>query len=250
MTKLRMLGMVGLCAVSLATLLSGAAVRAEDKASVLTAKDRAEIQQLAADYATFLGTCAAQDYARLFEPDGVFASGPRGAVTGRERLIALVESERQCNGNGERRARPAPMVEIEAIPGGATGRAVLGTDGTYIEDVYVKTKNGWRFKLRQVITGQEKAATLAGGDFQALRLLAGQAPYGDVWSNTPDGWRFRSSGVTIAATPAGVTGRVHLKDGGRYDDVYERTAKGWRFKSRTFVAEVAPGAGGAVQQVR
>jgi hypothetical protein len=246
MTRVRIFGMLGLCTV----WLGGSALVAEDRPMALTAQDRAEIQKLVADYATFLGTCAAQDYARLFEPDGTFASGPRGSVTGRDRLIALVESERHCNGNGERRARPAPTVEIEALPGGAAGKAVLGNDGTYIDDTYVKTKNGWRFKLRQVITGQEKAATLAGQDFLAIRRLAGDGQYGDVYLNTPEGWRFRSSGLVIAATPAGVTGRAHLKDGGRYDDVYERSANGWRFKSRSFVPEVAPGAGGAAQQVR
>lgn len=247
MTTMRMFGVVGICVVSLA----GATLLADDTPMTLTAQDRADIQKLVADYATFLGTCAAQDYARLFEPDGVFASGPRGSVTGRDRLIALVESERQCNGNGERAPRPAPTVEIDAIPGGAVGKAVLGNDGTYIDDTYVKTKNGWRFKLRQVITGQEKAATLAGSDFLALRRLAGDpAQYGDLYTNTPEGWRFRSSGVVIAATPAGVTGRVYLKDGGRYDDVYVRSSGGWRFQSRTFVAEIPTGAGGAVQQVR
>jgi hypothetical protein len=242
------LAMAAVCAAA----LSGASVlaQAQAKAAALTAQDRTDIQKLVADYATFLGTCAAQDYARLFEPDGVFASGPRGSVSGRDRLVALVESERHCNGTGERRARPAPTVEIEAIPGGAKGTAVLGNDGTYIDDTYVKTKSGWRFKLRQVITGQEKAATLTGDDFQSLRRLAGGTPFGDVWANTPEGWRFRSSGVVIAGTPAGVTGRTYLKDGGRYDDVYERTANGWRLKSRTFVAEVLPGPGGVAQQIR
>jgi hypothetical protein len=246
MTTMRMFGAVGVCAV----LLGAGSLRAEEKTPTLSAKDRAEIQQLVADYATFLGTCKAQDYARLFEPEGAFASGPRGFVTGRERFIGLVESERHCNVAGERTARPAPTVEIEAIPGGAKGIAVLGKDGTYIDDTYIKTKQGWRFRLRQVITGSEKTATLAGQDFQAIRRLAGDGIYGDVYANTLEGVRFRSSGLTIAATPAGVTGRAHLKDGGRYDDVYERTANGWRFKSRTFVADVAAGPGGVAQQVR
>ncbi len=173
MTTVRILGIVGVCVV----WLGGSALVAEDKPMTLTAQDRADIQKLVADYATFLGTCAAQDYARLFEPDGIFASGPRGSVSGRDRLVALVESERHCNGNGERRARPAPTVEIEGIPGGAAGKAILGNDGTYIDDTYVKTKNGWRFKLRQVITGQEQAATLAGQDFLAIRRLAGDGQY-------------------------------------------------------------------------
>jgi hypothetical protein len=196
--------------IACAVFVSGSISFADDKAGALSAQDRAAIQQLVADYATALGTCAAEDYARLFEPDGTFASGPRGAVRGRERLIALVQSERQCNGNGERRARPAPTVDVQPAPGGAVGKAVLGPDGTYADDLYVKTKNGWRFKLRQIITGQEKTATLTGDDFTAIRKLAGdgQPEYGDLWVNTPDGWRFRSSGVVIATTPTAVTGRA------------------------------------------
>ena len=76
--------------------------------------------------------------------------------------MALVESERHCNGTGERVARPAPTMEIEAVPGGAAAKGVLGPDGSYVDDTYVKTKSGWRFKLRQVITGREKTAKLAG----------------------------------------------------------------------------------------
>jgi hypothetical protein len=235
-----------------ALVVAGVALAAEDRPSALTAKDRADIQQLAVEYGRALGMCAAEDYARLFEPDGTFASGPRGSVRGRDRFIALVESERHCNGAGDKRARPAPTMELEAAPGGAIGKGVLAPDGTYVDDVYVKTKAGWRFKLRQVITGQEKSAQLAGGDLLAIRRLAGDgaAEYGDVYSSTPEGWRFRSSGLVIAATPAGVTGRVYLKGGGRYDDVYANTPNGWRFQSRTFVADVLPGANGQPQQVR
>jgi hypothetical protein len=236
-----------------AAALAVAPLTAEDRVLNLSAKDRAEIQQLAVEYGRALGTCAAQDYARLFEPDGAFASGPRGTVRGRERLMALVESERHCNGaGGDRSPRQAPTMDIKAAPGGAVGIGLLGADGTYVDDTYVKTRNGWRFKLRQVITGAEKSAQLAGADFLAIRRLAGDGSpdYGDVYSNTPDGWRFRSSGVVIAATPSGVTGRAHLKSGGRYDDVYANTPGGWRFQSRTFVAEVASGPQGQAQQVR
>ena len=185
------------CLAFAAVTFAAVSATAEDRVPSLSAKDRAEIQQLAVEYGRALGTCAAEDYARLFEPDG--------------------------------------------------------PDGSYVDDTYVKTKGGWRFKLRQVITGQEKAAQLAGPDFLAIRRLAGDGSpdYGDVYSSTPDGWRFRSSGVVIAATPAaGVTGRVHLKAGGRYDDVYANSPNGWRFQSRTFVPEVASGPQGQPQQVR
>ena len=68
----------------------------------LTEKDRAEIQELATSYGRALGLCAAEEYAALFAaPDGYFASGPRGKVAGRDRLIALVLSERHlpCGGS-------------------------------------------------------------------------------------------------------------------------------------------------------
>jgi hypothetical protein len=238
--------------VSILVILAAAVTAAEDRTRTLSADDRAAIQQLAVEYGRALGTCAAEDYARLFEPDGTFASGPRGTVRGHDRMVALVQSERHCNGTGAKQPRPAPSMEIQPAPGGATGKGVLGPDGSYVDDVYVKTNAGWRFKLRQVITGQEKAAHLAGEDFLALRRLAGEGSpgYGDLYTNTPDGWRFRSSGVVIAATPAGVTGRVYLKGGGRYDDAYENAGNGWRFQSRTFVPELPPGPNGQAVEVR
>ena len=51
-------------------------------------------------------------------------------------------------------------------------------------------------------------------------------------------------GVVIAATPAGVTGRVHLKGGGRYDDVYANTPNGWRFSPVHSWPRWPPGPGG------
>jgi hypothetical protein len=242
----------GISCALVAVVLAGGVLGAEDK-STLTAGDRAAIQQLTADYAKALGTGAGEDWAKLYEPDGVFASGPRGAIQGHDRLVAMVESEPQCSTPGPRPARPTPMAEIQPAPGGAVGRIPLPPDGsTYYDDTYVKTKAGWRFKYRQVVTGNETKAGLKAADFLAIRRLAGDGvkDVGDVWSETPQGWRFRSSGLTIAATDTGVTGRLHLKSGGRYDDVYVNASNGWRFQSRTFVPEVAPGRNGAAQQVR
>src|SRR4030095_10032160 len=63
----------------------------------LAAEDRSAIQTLATDYAPALAGCNAEQYADLFAPGtGYFASGIRGQVVGRERLIALVQSERHC----------------------------------------------------------------------------------------------------------------------------------------------------------
>jgi hypothetical protein len=86
-TTARLCLLIAACALGMGVFQ----LRAED-ARPLAAQDRAEIQQLAVNYGKALGTCAAEDYARLFEPDGVFASGPRGTVSGRAALIALVES--------------------------------------------------------------------------------------------------------------------------------------------------------------
>jgi len=61
----------------------------------VTAQDRVEIQALVASYGRALGTCAANDFADLFAESGYFSSGFRGQVAGRERLIAMVQSERQ-----------------------------------------------------------------------------------------------------------------------------------------------------------
>jgi hypothetical protein len=157
-------------------------------------------------------------------------------VKGRQRLIDLVLSERQCNENGERRPRSVPTAVIEPSPEGAVGTAP-STLGHY-EDVYVETPQGWRFKSRQVVTAQESAAQLTSKDFDEIRWLAGNASgaYGDLYVNTPNGWRFRSSGVVIDASEDKKTGKAYFKGGGHYEDVYTKTVNGWRFESRTYVS--------------
>ena len=233
----------------------------------LTAEDRAEIQDLVTRYARALGSCAAEEYADLFAPGGgYFFSSIRGEVASRERLIALVKSERQCNpapaaspagagaspspagrannANAAPPARPAtgPTVTIEPSPGGARGTASLGNAGSY-EDVYVKTPKGWRFKARSVITPPEAAARLTAQDFSEIRQLAGndRGQFDDVYVDAPNGKRFRSSGVVFALVPEGVKGTAYLRnDGGHYEDVYVKTANGWRFKSRTYVPPAVP----------
>src|SRR4030095_15123177 len=145
----------------------------------LTAQGRAEIQEVTAKYAKALGSCAAEDYADVFVPEtGYFASNIRGEVVGRERLIALVRSERHCIGstpaaNAAGASRPVPMVTIESTAKGVTGRADLGGAG-YYADEYVKTPKGWRIKARTVITGQEQKANLNVAGVTATRPLAGE----------------------------------------------------------------------------
>jgi hypothetical protein len=217
----------------------------------LTDKDRAEIQELSAKYAKALGGCAAEDYADVFVPEtGYFASNIRGEVVGRERLMALVKSERHCINPAAQTAtgpRAVPMVTIETTAKGASGKAELGAAG-YYADQYVKTPKGWRIKARTVITGQEQKANLSVEDVTVIRRLAGTdlGLFDDVYVAGPDGVkRFRTSGVALGLSAEGVTGRALLKnDGGQYEDVYVRTQQGgWRFKSRVYVAADAAPAG-------
>jgi hypothetical protein len=235
-TMSRVLGIVAIVMIVCSVSTAGQATQA------LTPQDRTEIQALVAGYARTLSSCAATEYADLFADTGYFASGFRGHVIGRERLIAMVQSERQClTAATAPAARPAnvPTVVIDATPAGVRGIANLGAAGHY-EDEYVKTPKGWRFAGRTVITPAEQAAGLDAKEMISIRRLAGGPQDADeFWAAGQDGVkRFRSSGVVINVSAGIVGGRVYLKDGGYYDDVYEKTAQGyWRFKSRAYVAE-------------
>ena len=209
--------------------------------TTLADKDRAEIQELVTGYAKALSSCAAEEYADLFAPvTGSFASSVRGNIVGREKLVALVQSEPHCATTtpGRPVSGTGPTVVVTASADGVTGIAELGNAGRY-EDVYTKTPKGWRFQSRNVITRQEQEKNFTAKDFIALRKLAGddQGVFDDVYRDTPVGRRLRSAGVVVTATADGATGRAFLKnDGGHYEDVYVRGANGWRFKSRTYVA--------------
>lgn len=216
--------------------------------ATLTPDDAIAIQALVSGYARALSGCRAEEYADLFAPDtGSFASGIRGQVVGRERLIALVQSERQCTAPPATAANPrpgggtGPTVAIEVTPTGARGIADLGGAGQY-QDEYVKTPKGWRFRSRTVLTPAEKAAGLDASEMLAIYRLAGGSELADYYVADQNGIkRLRTSGVAIAVPVGAITGRAYLKTGGYYDDVYEKTAPGqWRIKSRTFVPAVAP----------
>ena len=229
-------------AVAVAVCSMGTAAQSPQ---AVTAQDKVEIQALVTAYARTLGACAATEYADLFASEtGAFASGFRGYVTGRDRLIAMVQSERHCiaaTAGTTPAPRPGngPTVVVDVTPAGVFGMADLGGAGHY-EDEYVKTPKGWRFAARTVITPAEQAAGLNAREMAAIRRLAsGAEDADDFWAAGQDGVkRFRSAGVVILVSSGSVTGRVYLKDGGHYDDVYEKTAQGyWRFKSRTFVSD-------------
>ncbi len=78
-------------------------------AAGLSADDRTAIQALVSQYAQALSGCRSTEFADLFVPEtGYFASGFRGHMVGRERLIALVESERTAWHPRATLRRPAP----------------------------------------------------------------------------------------------------------------------------------------------
>jgi ketosteroid isomerase-like protein len=230
----------------LVVLWLGATASAQTPAS-LSADDRSAIQALVTGYARALGACSAEEYADLFAPDtGYFASGIRGQVTGRARLIALVQSERHCTAapGTTPAARPGgaagPTVALEVGPAGVRGVADLGAAGQY-QDEYVKTASGWRFAARTVLTPAERAAGLDAAEMAAIRRLAG-SDLGDFYVPDQNGVkRLRTSGVAIAVSGGNITGRAYLKNGGAYDDVYEKTGSGqWRIKSRVSAPATIP----------
>jgi hypothetical protein len=156
-----------------------ATVQERDTTLALTVQDGAEIQQLVARYAFALNSCAAEEFASLFVPDGIFASddfrGPKhremygpngGKLIGRAKLVELVQTEEFCMHSGSRSSRdatrPPPTVTITPSPEGAVGRIPLANDGRY-EDVYVKTPEGWRFKSRTVVMPKVTAQTTPSG---------------------------------------------------------------------------------------
>jgi hypothetical protein len=133
----------------------------------LTDKDRAEIRQLSDNYVTFLDGCKAPEYAGLFTADGSFISGPRGTMTGREKLESLVTSEPFCKPNAAPRANAMShafsKIVIEPAAGGASGKVYLpgrepNTSGGHYEDLYVKTAGGWKFKSRTYLSPKEETA--------------------------------------------------------------------------------------------
>lgn len=230
--------------ILMATFLAGAPGFAQPAANLST-DDRNAIQALVTQYAQALSGCRAAEFADLFVPEtGYFASGFRGRMAGRERLIALVESERQCvapaakAGTTRTGGASGPTVALEVTASGVRGIASLGT--TEYQDEYAKTPQGWRFAARTVITGAEKAAGLDARDMLAIQHLGG-AKLGDHYEADQNGvQRLMTSGIKIGVAGNQVTGRVYLKDGGYNDEVYEKLGPGeWRVKSSTPAPEGA-----------
>jgi hypothetical protein len=211
--------------------------------TTLSADDRSAIQALMAQYAQALSGCRAAEFADLFAPEtGYFASGFRGRMVGRERLIALVESERQCVAPTAKAGTPrpggaaGPTVVLDVTASGVRGIASLGA--TEYQDEYVKTPQGWRFASRTVITGAEKAAGLDAPGMLAIQHLGG-AKLGDHYEPDQNGVpRLMTSGVKVSVSGDQVTGRAYFKDGAYNDEVYEKLGSGeWRVKSSTRVLQ-------------
>jgi hypothetical protein len=136
--------------------------------TALTARDRIDINQLAARYAFALDTRAdnGMAFAELFAPDGEFV-GIRGSAEGRDKLAELARTgimtaEKPIVGVSHFSMNHV----IEPAVGGAVGKEYLvmvnvaeggkpGGDfssiGGHYEDSYVKTAAGWRFKRREFI---------------------------------------------------------------------------------------------------
>jgi hypothetical protein len=222
-----------------ALTVAGAAVAQTPR--TLTAADESAIRALGASYSSTLAQCRAEDYADLFVPGtGYFASGFRGRMVGREKLLALVQSERHCLASAAApAARPGgaspPAVVLEATASGARGVTTLGT--AEYQDEYAKTPDGWRFASRTVILAAEKAAGIEARDLLAIERLSGNK-LGDFYEAGADGaqGRLLTSGVRVGVSGTEVTGRAYLKDGGYNDEVYEKVGPGeWRVKSSVHV---------------
>jgi hypothetical protein len=158
------------CGMALAVVLSMAAASiGSAQTKTLTEKDRAEIRQLSDNYVTYLDGCKASEYASLFAADGSFISGPRGTMTGPEKLASLVTSEPFCKPGAAARSAMShafSKVVIEPTASGAMGKVYLpgrepNTSGGHYEDLYVKTPEGWKFKSRTYLSPKEETATAA-----------------------------------------------------------------------------------------
>jgi hypothetical protein len=136
-------------------------------AATLTAMDYIEIQQLVARYAYALDTAAdgGDAYAQLFTPDGAFVArtGRPYEIKGRARLAAYAAGDLTHRGPAYVRDYATNHI-IHPSPEGATGRVyvvwvevsengnpgVVQSGGHY-DDVYAKTRDGWRIKTRTFV---------------------------------------------------------------------------------------------------
>jgi hypothetical protein len=158
----RVVTIVAACAIVgglLLTVVAQAQQRATGSAAVptLTPQDYLDIQQLVSSYPYGLdgNTDNGASYANLFAPGGIFG---RPRTEGRDNLAAL--ANREPHGANYVRHFITNHV-IEPAPGGAVGKEYaviidIGENGNpgkiflggRYDDEYVKTPQGWKFKMR------------------------------------------------------------------------------------------------------
>jgi hypothetical protein len=168
---------IGLCA----GLLTLGTVKAQQTRTVgstgvmaLTAMDYIQIKQLVNRYAFALDTGSRNgyDYADLFSPDGVFDSNSRGRIQGRDQLASLARGEKK----GPLYVNHYIMNHIiEPTADGAVGRQYL-INISHDENIPQVGPNPNQWAL----VGQKRGS---------LDTVGGH--YEDVYTKTPEGWRFR-----------------------------------------------------------
>jgi hypothetical protein len=161
--RARVVTLVALCVLVCGLILS-VVVRAQQRNTataarvpVLTPQDYLDIQQLVSSYPYGLdgNTDNGASYANLFAPGGVFG---RPRTEGRDNLAAL--ANREPHGALYVRHFITNHV-IDPAPGGAVGKEYaviidIGENGNpsriflggRYDDEYVKTPQGWKFKMR------------------------------------------------------------------------------------------------------
>jgi len=256
----------------------------------LTAMDYIQIQQLVNRYAYAVDTGAdnGRMYAGLFAADGVFLQ--RGGVrnTGPEALAAV----------GYRSSRGPQSVfhylmshAIEPTADGARGKEllvqfVIGDNGEpsrvfgggHYDDVYERTKDGWRFKQRQFIPSQSgydltvpttdvpefhrvsqaspNSTTMTASDYIEIQQLVARYPFaldtgqrqGNMYADifTPDGTFGRNKGHQALV---GVAWQHRPGQGPGYNRNFPQhvvitpTAEGATGKLLTYVIDVGEGQG-------
>ena len=164
---------VGMCAF---VAVQAQQTRSEGASSVmaLTAMDYIQIKQLVNRYAFALDTGSRNgyDYADLFSADGVFDSNSRGRIQGRDQLATLARGGRR----GPLHVNHYIMNHIiEPTADGAVGRQYL-INISHDENIPQVGPNPNQWSL----VGQKRGS---------LDTVGGH--YEDVYTKTPEGWRFR-----------------------------------------------------------
>ena len=167
-----------LAVVVVSGLLTGRGVLGQDgggakgRAVTLTPADYIEIQQLAvrASYAIDSGAADGAMFAELFASDGAFISATRGRIEGRDQLIALGRGGRSpmyprrfitnhvIEPSAEGATGKVYVIEVD-LPseGDKLGGQLTPTGGRY-DDVYERTRAGWRFKSRAFVPSRMEVA--------------------------------------------------------------------------------------------